>query len=457
METTANNQVAIIEKSLDVLKTGHQILIANQARKEKALEVGRNILSAIEETGMTTELDERANKYLSNISKANTEMKADRAPVTQIMDQLKKMYTEVENDIDSKKPETIPSKIQAHRDRFAKEVAAEAERKRIAAEEAAQKAKAIIDIRYQMESSFANQFNDILLNRKSKVSNAFNAITLENFESKSEGLKNATFSFDLNSINDLPINSALSNKISADELLAIEDEVIQNKMPDAISNYQAEMELLKEELIEKLPSKLSELQEQKRLNDEAEAEAKRAVIAEQKRQEQISKANAKEKKRLEAEAEIERQKEKDRQAEIKKMQEVAAEEKRKREAEESERLMRESEDQKRQAELDADIKKQGEQTMVMFEQEAAMADTAPAPETRQGYDIQVLHPVGYTQIFAFWFENEGKNLPVDKIGNTKLDQMKSWAEKHAQKVGAKIDSKFLKYEESFKAVNRKAK
>ena len=139
------------------------------------------------------------------------------------------------------------------------------------------------------------------------------------------------------------------------------------------------------------------------------------------------------------------------------MQEVAAEEKRKREAEESERLMRESEDQKRQAELDADIKKQGEQTMVMFEQEAAMADTAPAPETRQGYDIQVLHPVGYTQIFAFWFENEGKNLPVDKIGNTKLDQMKSWAEKHAQKVGAKIDSKFLKYEESFKAVNRKAK
>ncbi len=36
-----------------------------------------------------------------------------------------------------------------------------------------------------------------------------------------------------------------------------------------------------------------------------------------------------------------------------------------------------------------------------------------------------------------------------------MDQMKAWAEKHAQKTGTFIESKFLKYEESFKAVNRK--
>ncbi|MBK7883038.1 MAG: hypothetical protein IPJ81_03900 [Chitinophagaceae bacterium] len=62
-----------------------------------------------------------------------------------------------------------------------------------------------------------------------------------------------------------------------------------------------------------------------------------------------------------------------------------------------------------------------------------------------------------SEIFAMWFEKEGKNLPIDKIGNTKLDQMKAWAEKHAFKTGTKIESKFIKYEESFKAVNRKAK
>ena len=48
METAENSQVAIIEKSLDVLKTGPEILISNQARKEKALAVGRNILAEIE-------------------------------------------------------------------------------------------------------------------------------------------------------------------------------------------------------------------------------------------------------------------------------------------------------------------------------------------------------------------------------------------------------------------------
>ncbi|MBK7885520.1 MAG: hypothetical protein IPJ81_18275 [Chitinophagaceae bacterium] len=103
------------------------------------------------------------------------------------------------------------------------------------------------------------------------------------------------------------------------------------------------------------------------------------------------------------------------------------------------------------------LKKQGDATMVMFEQEAATAEIDNRPEARQGYEITVLHPVGFTEIFAMWFEKEGKNLPIDKIGNTKLDQMKAWAEKHAFKTGTKIESKFIKYEESFKAVNRKAK
>ena len=92
----------------------------------------------------------------------------------------------------------------------------------------------------------------------------------------------------------------------------------------------------------------------------------------------------------------------------------------------------------------------------MFEQEATLAETN-TPESRQGYEITVLHPVGYTQIFAAWFEKEGKNLPIDKIGNTKLDQMKAFCEKAAQKDGYFIESKFVKYDQSFKAINKKAK
>ena len=171
----------------------------------------------------------------------------------------------------------------------------------------------------------------------------------------------------------------------------------------------------------------------------------------------MAKANAAEKKRLEAEAEAARIENEKKNAELKAQQEKAAEEQKAREEADAIRMQDEAAEARRKAEQDADIKKQGEQTMVMFEQEAAIAETASAAEVRQGYEIVVLHPVGYTQIFQLWFENEGKNLPVDKMGNTKLEQMKSWAEKYALKNDVKIESKFLKYEESFKAVNRKAK
>ena len=143
METTIeNNQVAIIENSLDVLKTYPEILIANQTRKDKAIIVGNNILSAIANTGMNPELDERAMKYLTNIATAKKEMNESRAAVTQIMDQLKGMFTTVENDLDVKKPGTIPARIQEERNAYAKKMAEEQERKRREAERDAAKKKA---------------------------------------------------------------------------------------------------------------------------------------------------------------------------------------------------------------------------------------------------------------------------------------------------------------------------
>ena len=101
------------------------------------------------------------------------------------------------------------------------------------------------------------------------------------------------------------------------------------------------------------------------------------------------------------------------------------------------------------------MKKQGDQTMAMFEKEATLAETVPQIESKVSLEIEILHPAAYVQVFQLWFENEGKNLPIDKIGNTKISQMVAWAEKFATKGGDKIVSKFLNYKDSFKAVNRK--
>ena len=144
-------------------------------------------------------------------------------------------------------------------------------------------------------------------------------------------------------------------------------------------------------------------------------------------------------------------------ATIQKERAEAAEIQQQREAADAAKIAADNAENKRLADLDAEVKKQGEQTMVMFEQEAAVAELGSTSAVRQGVEITVLHPVGYTQIFALWFEGEGKNLPIDKLGNTKLDQMKAWCEKKAMKDNTRIESKFLDYQDSFKAINKKAK
>ena len=95
--------------------------------------------------------------------------------------------------------------------------------------------------------------------------------------------------------------------------------------------------------------------------------------------------------------------------------------------------------------------------MAMFETAAVAADVVPEVNIKTETAIKVLHVVGFTQIFALWFEHEGKNLPIEKVGNTKLDQMLRWAEKKHMKDGTKIESKFLDYCEDVSAKTTRAK
>lgn len=452
----ANNQVAVIENSIELLKTAPKILQSNQIRKDKALVAGKKILETIDAEGMNDVIDERAMAYLTKCAAASTDMKDQRSAVTQIMDQLKKMYTEVENEIDPKKPSTVPAQIQAHRDTYAKQVALDKEAKRKAAQLIADKAKEVIELKAKVEQQFSNFYNDFLLKKKQALQTNFNSISLAEFGEKAAKLK--AYRPVLNVELLTPFQANIYSTIhTSNELVVIKKEVIDIKTEEFKSNYAAELSMLTNDLIEKLPSKLKELTEQKRLADEAAAEQERQRIEKEKSDAAIAKANKAERERLEAEAEKTRLENEAKNAELLKAQQEAAELQRQREEAESQRIAAENEENKRKAELEVEVKKQGEQTMVLFEQEAAIAEVSGGPEARQGYEILVQHPVGYTQIFALWFEHEGKNLPVDKIGNTKMDQMKAWCEKKAMKDGTKIESKFIQYVESFKAVNRKAK
>ncbi len=454
MGQIAENQVSVIHKSLDLIKTGPEILIASQSRRDKAVSVGSNILSSIQEKGMNSETDERAKNYLINIATAAKEIKDGRVGITQIMDQLKTMYTEVENSLDVKKQSTIPWQIQEHRNKYAAQVAAENERKRKEIERAASKSKEAVEIKYGIEKKYKDAVGTYLLNRKQSLQKAFNEITLDVYEQKAISLRGMVIKCEIPTIN-LTYPAIYHTN---DEVDVMANTVVAENEHQLKSDLFSQLGLLKQDLIDKLPSKLKELQEEKRLADEAEAEKERSRVAEEKRQAEIKKTkDAEAKLKLEQEATKQREAEQERQKKIKEQQEQQESEKKKREQEDEIALKKKAEEDSVKQNQDQEVRRQGDHTMVMFETEAAIAENKPAPETREGYEIKILHPVGYTQIFALWFEQEGKNLPVDKIGNTKLDQMKAWAEKKAQKEGTKIESKFLSYEPTYRAINRSAK
>jgi len=266
--TTQNNQVAIIQNSLEVLKTGPAILLNNQARKDKALTVGRNILTLIMSQGMSAELDERAMKFLANVSTANKEMKEERSAVTQIMDQLKKMYTEVENDLDVKKDGSIPAQIQKHRDQYAKQLAEEAEKRRQEAERQAQKAKEAVDLKFAAENAILNGFTQYLSEKKGKLINAFNTATLGNISEVEAKLSAYTPNYPQTAHQAIPVKASywLHKAEEAEDIFNI---VRSEKYPGFAAQYESEMNAVKADLLSKIPSKLNELNEQRRLAEEA--------------------------------------------------------------------------------------------------------------------------------------------------------------------------------------------
>lgn len=459
-------ELSVFERSIPVLQNAGQILKSNTDRKEKAIQVGQNILSAIQEHGMTPELDERCRAYMVNVNNALADMKEGRAAVTQIMDELKKLYTQVENDMDPKKAGTVPANIQGHRDSFAKQQAEERRRKEEELRREAEKKKERIDLVFAIEKGLSAYFTDHLLEVKKKMHSAFNAITLENFDQKETSLRDLAPVYSREHYDGYRASSYAKLHTMAEMNALVEEVKIQPiyQFETFSAKYQEEVLAIQRDLIDKLPSKRAELEENLRRQQEAEEkrrqEEERQRKAEEERQKALAQAREDERKALEEKATREREEERIRLEAMKRQEEEdtarAAEEQKIRE--EQDRLQMEADalKAKQQAEATAEVTKQGSQTMALFEQEAALAEAVPALEARQGYEIVVLHPAGYGQIFTFWFQNEGMNLALDKLGKTSLDQMKAWCEKKAHKDGSKIEnSKWLRYDPTYKAVNKK--
>jgi hypothetical protein len=441
MET---QELTIIEKSVNVIKTGGQVLQNNTQIASTAIRIGEKILADIATAGgiNSPELDERANNFIARCNQRKSEMNEDRKAITQIMDEIKKAFTEQENLLDVKKDGTVAARLQTERNSYAKRVAEEAQAKVLEADRQAKLQMERVEVKAKMDSDLNRYFEDYLLEKKQAITKQFNEVTLETFVKFSDKLK----SFEPFYKNEHLLafkSSVKSYTLNEAEMNALRESSMAGKYGEFNKRLTDELTALKNDTLDKLTSKQAELHEQAKALYEA-------TQAEIKRQAEIAQANGAKKKQLEAQAVIDKQKEDQRLADLKAEQIE-------REQQADAKLKEEAAEASRQAEINTQLQKDAELTQALFDKEFGTQMETTAPETRTGFNLNITHQVGYAQVFAFWWEHEGQKLALDKIANTKLSQMVTFCEKYAHKTGVKISSDYVKYENDYTAINRAKK
>lgn len=455
---TTGTEIQVIEKSIDLFKTAPGVLIANQNITAKMVETGEKImeqwLAAEKEPNeerrfqLLAAADERSQKYLVNCGLAITKQKEARTALTQLMDNFKGYFTECENKLDKKKADTPAAKLQTKRDAFVRLDAERKEKQRKEAERKQNIAKEKIDVRAFVEKYIAGVLIDHLAAFKTTCQTLFNNITLVDYPTKSESIRGMK----ITCTNVDGLRKVINSKVYSPPRLmyidrAAHDEIFKEVLDEYnfdsfIEQWEQEVTLTKNDLIDKLPSKLEELEEEKRLFEEQEKEKKRLADEAEKAKGKAAKEEALRKQQeLEAQQAAERQK--------------AEDEKKRREEEDAARIEQEKQQAKNEVDQKIETEAEGDKTLTLFET-MAEAETGAGPRSIAGWEIKVLNNAGWVQIFQLWFEKVGLNLSVEKVGNTKLDQMKAWAEKLRKSDDVTIQSKHLKYEPTYTAVNAKA-
>lgn len=391
-----------VEEFTSLMKSAPDALGKNQKSIVNCNSAGQAILDTIQGEGMTDELDAKAAEYLKKVNVTITNMKSRRAPVTQLFDRIRSIFTTDEKAIDPKDKSTIPGKIAAERDRYAALKREEERRKQQEMQRQANIEKEKGTYRLAIEQAINTHMSSYFAEQQKNLSHIWESITLSTFELKEKSIRNwptkyphehfdsfnkdtPTYYLDIQTKNDIKV------------------EVLSNKFTTFSQQYEFDMEDLRQSFIDRLPSKKQELIEEEELRKkDAEAAAK---------------------------AEAER---KQREEEERKQRELEIQQK-------------EQEQQKK-----AESSVQSAQMNSLFATAAASV-TTKASKAKVTERIKILHPAGFLEIYQMWWINEGQNLTIEELEKIHK-KMISFCEKKANSDDEmKIKSKYIRYEEEVKA------
>lgn len=391
-----------VEEFTSLMKSAPDALGKNQKSIANCNSAGQAILDTIQGEGMTDELDAKAAEYLKKVNVTITNMKSRRAPVTQLFDRIRSIFTTDEKAIDPKDNSTIPGKIAAERDRYAALKREEERRKQQEMQRQANIEKEKGTYRLAIEQAINTHVSSYFAEQQKNLSHIWESITLATFELKEKSIRGWSTLYPREHF-DTFNQDITTYYLDAQTKANIKAEILYNKYSALSQQYKFDMEDLRQSFIDRLSSKKQELiEEEEWRKKDAEAAAK---------------------------AETERK-----------------------QREEEERKQRELEIQQKEHELQqkAESSIQSAQMNSLFATAAASVTTRTS-KAKVTERIKILHPAGFLEIYQMWWINEGQNLTIEELEKIHK-KMISFCEKKANSDDEmKIKSKYIRYEEEVKA------
>lgn len=427
----AENQLqVIIQQSAEVTKNVASIktditnaIQENNTSLQNCIKAGENLLAQSGE--MTDELDAQIASYIKKASATKKAMTERRKGVTQVFDMVKTGFTKMENLLDSKSEESVVYKLQKKRDEYAaykleQQRKAEEERKRLARIEAA---------KTQLHDDVISVCNQIVNEKTSealdKLTSNFKLLTLDNIEAVKK---------EINSVpTEIVIGTYLKDRkpsyspeIPEEEARKIMNGAYKEVADSLAKSYSDSVSSSRQDILDTFDSKVAELQEQKRLEDERKEAERKAKEAK----------DAAEKAEAEARAKAAAEEQKKREAELKAAEEAA----------EKERQAK-AEEEKKKREEEERLRKAQSQSQSLFDQTPTVSTPV---KVKVSHHIEVDAPNGYLSIIQMWWAHEGSNMSLEELAK-KLGFMVKACEKLKNKDDISVIDEHVLYVEDIAA------
>lgn len=251
----------------------------NQLSHFRCIEAGKSLLERVKREGMSDTLDMDIAKYIEKSKLTVKKMNAKRTPVTQLFDQIRKVYTTMENEVDPSKATSVPGQLQAYRNAFAQKKFEQEELRR--REEAARLAKELAIKRYRndAEDDYVRQFNALVNKSINELTEMDKQINLDNYEIIFDGIKNYNCELPDKWCQTVASGALRPAELSPDECRAIQANVMAGLVNRFKEQFPFEVSSTRDDILDRMPSKKKELERMAKVSAEEAAKIKAQLQA----------------------------------------------------------------------------------------------------------------------------------------------------------------------------------